>query len=335
MSYYFKAVDVLLEKFNVANKLNLLPEHVKFINPRPADSVDITMSKVYNTAIDMVMQPGAPFNGVVTLYYNRVDLRVEFSNAKLSENNYVNIEKETTLHEALDAINIKLGTRLTANEIEDMELPAVGLLVPVQLRANDESFEYFGAVDIVLYRSTAKLATIDHDMLLFGFYEEATTGTLKQPFVPLYHKTMNVDYTSARAFLSKLMPSKGGNGLCRLNEIQFNSSGRLTNISSGERLCRMLFNPLDGLNWNTSSDDTLEVTVQDHAWCVYNGLTSECNIAQYVDYSLQMRRTRLPEGFDAVINPANLNYKYVAVIFCNSVRSNTLGVGRLALMHYN
>ena len=74
MPTYFKAADKLLDAFNTANGTALTADVVRFVDPRPAESIDPGKAINYNTAVTLQMLPTAALTGEVVLFYNRVDL---------------------------------------------------------------------------------------------------------------------------------------------------------------------------------------------------------------------------------------------------------------------
>lgn len=331
MTYYFKTEKLLLDKFNIANKLNLKPEHVKFVNPRPADTVDITMSKVYNTAIDVVMQPGAPYDGQVTIFYNRVNLRSEFGNAKLDASNYVYIKTEATLHEAIGAINDKLGTRFMTDDLVDDEINPTKMVTTVKLQATESSMEYIGSIDVRLYRSTSKKITIDHEPSVIWHYE-AERNKLAANLTPLgiLQDTYNHDYTPARLLLENLVVSESipawPAGMWGMN-----AANAFLNFQNSPAV---ILKQVDGLNWQLTAGVTTGISLV-NAICIYRGPTADCEIKPYAAISKHLGGIAKPDGYDDITNPANMRYRNVAVLLLDNPVANTKTAKCLALLHYN
>lgn len=332
MTYYYKPETLLLAKFNTANKLNLLPEHVRFENPRPADTVDITMSKVYNTAIDIVMQPGAPYDGTKTIFYNRVNLRTEFSTAKVDSTNYIHIDKESTLYEAIARINIKLGTRFTTDDIEDQEIDPVKMMSYIKLSAKPESLLYYGSVDARVYRATAKKVVINHTPSAIWVHDsERKRSAPNFGELSVLPVNYNVDYTAARHALL----------LMKVNHtLPVWDSGFAGNFfddfNAGFQSQIYALKMIDGLPWVTSKTLTSVGTYNlTRSVCIYNGTTADCVIKPYAIASQYSYRAEKSPEFDIGMNPSNPNYKYVAVVLLNNPELSRDMYKSLVLFHYN
>lgn len=331
MTYYFKTEKLLLDKFNVANKLNLKAEHVSFENPRPADTVDITMSKVYNTAIDVVMQPGAPYDGIVTIFYNRVNLRTEFGNAKLDATNYVYIKNELTLHEAIDAINDKLGTRFEAKDILDEPLQLNKMVSTVKIQTTENSLEYIGSVDVRLYRSTAKKVVIDHGVTPIWHYEkERLKISSNVNPIGILQDTYNQDYTPARLLLENLIVSESipawPNGMWGMNV-----GNAFLNFQNTPQI---ILKQIDGLNWLQVPGIRDGISLS-NAVCIYRGTTAACVVRPYAAISKHLGGIEKPLDYDIELRPANTRFKNVAVLLLDNPVANITTNKCLALLHYN
>lgn len=326
MTYYHKAEDLLLAKFNTANKLNLSKEHVRFENPRPADTVDITMSKMYNTAIDVIMLPGAPYNGMITLFYNRINLRTEFGVAKLDETNYISINSELTLRECIDYINDKLGTRLAATDIVDAELPLSHILNDARLQVLPGNMLYIGNVDIKLFRANAKTVTINSNPNPLFHYDELLkrSNASRLPWV-LYTRNYHINYTPAldsilRWTVTDVLPFTVNDKTC--SALNFtNDPGIYTAL-----------NRVDNIRWNTKANDGACLL---NAVCIYRGTTKDCNIMPYV--AACSVTNGMAADTEAFIphNPSNPQYTHVAILLTDSIGQDGTRYKSMVMFHYN
>lgn len=324
MTYYYQPEQMLLSKFNVANKLNLLPEHVRFENPRPADTADITMSKVYNTAIDLVMLPGAPYDGIKTIFYNRVSLRTEFGNAKLDDKNYIFIANETSLRECITAINTRLGTRLTAEDIEDYELP-VGIVMPrAIIRVKPDHLIYTGSIDVRLYRATAKKHILNNNpnpLWYFDGLRKTFEGPTRLEIVP-FTRNYHVDYTAAFGVINRFVVADS------IPVVNNNNTDQIE-LDAQDIQALML---VDKLPWNTGGTDGLSLV---RSTCIYRGPTKDCLVRPYGAVGSVINGKARVDGWDTPFNPANQAFTHVAAVITDTIATVTTRYKSMVLFHYN
>lgn len=325
MSIYHRVEKLLLKQFNEKNGHNLLPQHVKFTNPRPADSVDPTMAVVYNTAISMEMQKGCPFDGVATLFYNRIVLSAEFSVSRLLDLNYIKIQDERTTRSLIPYINTKLGLHLSPEDVVDEPLNDKGLFAQVRIRITDTSFEFTGSFDIGVMRVNAPLVKLDvkHSVV---FTEDTGrkavyAGRTESPVFPL---TYGIDYTAAYADLRRVKVPKAWGAFPTIYTNQAAvpyTPDHLVNV----------INTIDNLGWRSNQSQLATLTLN-QAMPLYNGPTKDCLIPSYAYLGITSQVT---EAETIWSNPANLAYDNVLVLMIHNPWYHNTRYKSLALFHYN
>ena len=330
MSIYKHADRVLLARYNAANGTTLLPEHVKFVNPRPAALESLVLSKQYNTAVSMVMQPGAPFEGVTTLFYNRIVLAAEFANSRLIDLNYLQIKKEKTTRELVDRLNVKLGLSLKATDIVDEPLNDQGFINTTRIQVNNDSLEYVGGFDIGIIRTDKPIrkVTIQHDV------DHQTLplrrlGPYPRTEAAIFPLNYHIDYSPIAGILKNVRANMLYPANDRLENDELFSYARY-----GSDLPMTAFNQIDNLGWINAISSASPLNLN-AAFAIYNGPTKDCNIPSYLGvYPIRegwWAGAKAPEWN----NPANQAYDNVLVLqLCNPWRSSNR-YRAIALFHYN
>lgn len=325
MSIYRRVEKLLLREFNAKNNHNLLPEHVRFVNPRPADTVDVTMAAVYNTAISMEMLKGCPFDGVATLFYNRVVLSAEFSTSRLLDLNYVKINDEKTIHEIIPYINTKLGLHLTTEDVVDEPLTDKGLFTQVRIRIADGCLEFTGSFDIGLMRVNAPLVKLDakHSVV---FVEDAGRKAIYpgRPEAPVFPLTYGIDYSAAYADLRRVKVPKAWGAFPTVY------TNQAAVPYTPDHLANVL-NTIDNIGWRSNQAATTGLTLN-QAIPLYNGPTKDCLVPDYAFLGI----TSQVQGSETIwSNPANTEYDNVLVLMIHNPWYTNGRYKSLALFHYN
>ncbi len=270
MPTYFKASSRLLAAFNAANGTALTEDVVRFVDPRPAESVDPSKAVNYNTAVTLQMLPGASRTGEVVLFYNRVDLAKEFASFTSLQKDYINVLDAKSTADVLPMINAKLGLRLTVDEIEVTPITLKDDYFTTVLRALPNSMEYIGSVPVRLYNGTpAALADVLYEKAgSVNAYRKSTAGyTLGEiDYSAVVAKT---DYTPiANALMS--IKAYGGYGAANTTELD----AHMLNYSS---VFDNILNSVDGISWvydpaqQTTAPNTYRMNF------LFNGPVSEFN----------------------------------------------------------
>ena len=340
MSIYKHADQVLLARYNAANGTALLPEHVKFVNPRPAALESLVLSKQYNTAVSMVMQPGAPFEGVATLYYNRIVLAAEFANSRLVDLNYIKIKKEETTRELVDYLNLKLGLSLKPEDIVDEPLNDQGSYTTVTIRVNNDSLEYVGSFVIGVMRNSNVLKKvvmqhdIDWDLLQ---QRRALTSSYPRTEAAVFPLNYAVDYSPIASILKRVRAN-----MLYPFAVNMVPDELVIHNRAYSGLFQVAVNQIDGLGWINGGSIGEGPLNLNTSWAIYNGPTKDCFIPSYLSvYDIHSANTKVGTGWWAGVNkvdwnnPANLDYDNVLVLqLANPFRSSNR-YRALVLFHYN
>lgn len=325
MSIYRRVENLLLRRFNAENGQKLLPEHVRFTNPRSAALVDEVMANTYNTAVTMEMTPASPFDGAVTLFYGRVVLSSEFALSKLINLNFIKVKSEKTIHELLPYINTKLGLHLRPVDVIDGSLNDGGIFTQVRIQTTNTSMEFTGSFDIGIMRVDATLVSLDvkHSVV----YTEDTgrrgvyPGRLEHPVFPL---TYDIDYSPAYFDLKRVKVPLAWGAFPAAYILQAVTPGAPAHLAS-------VLSTIDGIAWrsDTAAGDTLTLM---QAMPVYNGPTKDCLVPSYAYFGI----TAQPMSKDIVwSNPSNLEYDNVLVLMIHNPWYHKTRYKSLALFHYN
>ena len=325
MSIYRRVEKLILREFNEKNGHNLLPEHVRFTNPRPADSGDPTMAAVYNTAVSLEMLKGCPFDGVATLFYNRVVLSAEFSVSRLLDLNYIKIQDERTTRELVPYINTKLGLHLRPEDVVEEELNDRGLFTQVRIRITEGSLEFTGSFDLGIMRVNAPLVKLDakHSVV---FVEDAGRKAIYpgRPEAPVFPLTYGIDYTAAYADLRRVKVPKAWGAFPTVY------TNQAAVPYTPDHLANVL-NTIDNYGWRSNQAATTGMTLN-QAMPLYNGPTKDCLVP---DYAFLGITAQVQNAETIWSNPANLDYDNVLVLMIHNPWYTNGRYKSLALFHYN
>lgn len=325
MSIYRRIEKYLLAQFNTKNGHSLLPEHVKFKNPRPADSVDLAMAAVYNTAISLEMQKGSPFDGVATLFYNRVVLSSEFAVSRLVDLNFIKIKNEKTIHDILPYINTKLGLHLDPSDVYDDPLNDYGLFSQVRVRIMDHCLEFTGSFDMGIMRVDAPLAkpTIRNSVVFLE--DTGRKGVYAgRPEYPVFPLTFGIDYTAASFYLKQIPVPDAWGAFALAYPLQ-------AAFPTDPAMFASALNQVDNLGWRSDINAAATLTVA-QAMPLYNGPTKNCTVPSYAYLGVT---GETPSADVVWSNPANTKYDNVLVMMIHNPWYSTNRYKSLALFHYN
>ena len=271
MPTYFKASSRLLAAFNAANGTALTEDVVRFVDPRPAESVDPSKAVNYNTAVTLQMLPGASRTGEVVLFYNRVDLAKEFASFTSLQKDYINVSDAKSTADVLPMINAKLGLRLTVDEIEVTPITLKDDYFTTVLRALPNSMEYIGEVPVRLYNGTPAVV-VD-----FTFEKAAAANALRYNYGGIYTTgetdfaavVAKTDYTPIANFLMSVK-AYGGYGAQNITELDMHM------LNYNAQLADWL-NSVDFIGWvYSTSQQTTSPNVCRFNF-LFNGTTADFN----------------------------------------------------------
>ena len=137
------ATQILLEKYNAMNAINVAYDEVVFQTPV------VSAKPGFNTSTTFVPKLLSQWLNGDTIYYNRINIASVLNNPKVSipRGNAVNISDTIT------TINTLFGINLTPDDYFDNPLPALDPLDPnaeatVTFSCKPESFYFFGSLQI-------------------------------------------------------------------------------------------------------------------------------------------------------------------------------------------
>lgn len=324
MSIYFRVEKLLLAKFNERNGHSLLPSQVKFSNPRPADSVDPTMAVRYNTAVSLEMLKGSPFDGVATLFYNRIVLSAEFSNSKLLDLNFIKINDERSTSELVPYLNTKLGLHLRTEDIIDEPLNDKGLFTQTRIRIAEGSMEFTGSMDIGIMRINAPLVkmTAKHSPI---YIEEARRKAVNaRTEAPVFPLNYRIDYSAAFNWLRRIKAADAWGAFPA--QVTLNAAWPFTPTTLASCLSK-----IDGINWS-ASPSALAAPSLNQAMALYNGPTEDCKVYTYAFLS---NAITMDMSDPTWINPANKDFDNVLVLALHNPWYSNNRYKSLVLFHYN
>ena len=322
MTIYYDPDKFLLERFNANNGFALYREHVVFNNPRSTAIVDPPMADKYNTIIDVVMQPGAMFDGVTQMYYNRINLAHEFANSRLLDVNYLSINDEKTIHEIIPRLNLKFGLALTTDEVVDGPIRDAGLFTLVNVKAISTSKRYYNSFNINVMRSSGGLAVVDikHEATTEWDISRKVLAPAGYTDYPLHVLNYNIDYTSIAGQLRTIKP--------KISYHRQPQEMGHTTLALHDWL-PMALTSVDGIGWSAAS--TVPAGSAQNLYqaaVVYNGPVKDCRIpGRGMNY-------RRPIADDS-INPANPAYDNVLALLMWNPSNSKTRYKSLALFHYN
>lgn len=242
MPTYFKASDKLIAAFNAANGTALTSSTVRFVDPRPAESIDASKAINYNTAVTMQLLEGAGRTGEVILFYNRVDLAKEFASYSSLQKDYITVLDAKDTRDVLPILNLKLGLRIAIDELVVHPITMKNDYFVVDIEALPNSMEYVGKIIVRLYNGTpAATATVLYDKASsVNTNRKNASGytPLETDYAAVVAKT---DYTPiANALMS--IKAYGGYGAANVTELD----GHMLNYSS---VFDNILNSVDGISW--------------------------------------------------------------------------------------
>jgi len=139
---------ILLQEVNTQYQLDLKLNDVTFSDPvlLNANVLDFSQPTVRNSRTVIVAGGTGGPKMTVTVDFNRLGLSKAFN---LRSKEFADTQ-QTTTHGLLTAISERLGTQITADDIEDTAIVHTGTSTTVSLVAKATSFKVIGQVDITL-----------------------------------------------------------------------------------------------------------------------------------------------------------------------------------------
>lgn len=151
LNIYQSHAQVLLDKFNLANSLNLTLDD--FTVGNPSIYIPSAPGAKENTKVVFTPLASASYYNNFSIYYARMDVAAILGNLAVS----VPRETATTLVELLPSINELFGINLLAEDIIDQSLPAVDPMDPtapvdVMVQTRNTSLMFYGSYTLTLNR---------------------------------------------------------------------------------------------------------------------------------------------------------------------------------------
>lgn len=173
------ATQILLEKYNAINAINVAYDEVVFQTPV------VSTKPGFNTSTTFVPKLLSKWLNGDTIYYNRIDIATVLNNPKVSipRGNAVNISDTIT------TINTLFGINLTPDDYFDNPLPALDPQDPnaeatVTFSCKPESFYFFGSLQITYNKlvPTAESPTED-PVDIYSIVQDAADPVYKSKVV--------------------------------------------------------------------------------------------------------------------------------------------------------
>lgn len=201
--------QILMDKFNATNGLNLSLDDFTF-----ADPISIDETAVSNTKVALTPKLVSQFYNAIDLKYKRLDLTELLSNPSVT----VRRTTETKLSDMIPKINAAFGINITADDYYDTDLSILypdnpDAEIPVTITAKPTSLLFKGSYIFSLNRLTTTIVpTTGEDSIVYA--------VLSNPTHPIFISTIQAITTDAEILPQyKFMYNAITVGYCRIDRI--------------------------------------------------------------------------------------------------------------------